>query len=125
MSNNEENKNNTLKKVIAGAAVVGAGVVAAKVLSKPENRERIGDAVKNVGKKGEEIVDSFITEFNDLKKKIEESDFSKDLKTEIIGITESIEKMKDSNEVDVEALSEQIKTSVEKLRKEFEELQKA
>jgi endonuclease III-like uncharacterized protein len=131
MTKTVEKENNTLRNVVAGAAVVGAGILAAKVLTDENTRENIKDAMGKVEKKGEEVlttlnnskddvVKNVIREFEYLKLKIERSKGAKDLQKEVNAIEAIIKEIQKSNQEDMEKLVKQIQSSVEKLKKDFE-----
>jgi len=134
MAKPKTQENHLVRNVVAGVAAVGAGLLAAKVLSNEETREDIGNTLKKVEKKGSEVlsnlneakddlVERLIEEFEALRDKIEDSKEAKDLQKEIKAIGQAIEKMKESNEDEVNEVVEQVKASVAKLRSDFEEMQ--
>ena len=110
MAKKNEN-HNILGKVAAGAAVIGAGALAAKVLSNPDNREKIGNAMRDVGEKGKEV-------FENVKEKFEES--LEKLRAEydelVYNIEAKVKEGKNSKEL------KELQTNAKKLKKGFEDI---
>ncbi len=110
MAKKQEN-NNILGKVAAGAAVIGAGALAAKVLSNPENREKIGNAMRDAGEKGKEV-------FENVREKFEES--LEKLRAEYDELVDNIEAKvkegKNSKEL------KELQTNAKKLKKGFDDI---
>jgi gas vesicle protein len=133
MKKTVENKNHVLRNVVAGAAVVGAGILAAKVLTDENTRKDIKNAMKQVEKKGQEVlsnindtkdnvIKNIVKEFEDLKAKIENGKLSKDLQKEVDAIGTLITDMQKSNKDDVDELVKQVQSSMKKLKKDVEEV---
>jgi len=132
----KKKENHLLRNVIAGAVTaVGAGVMAAKVLSDKESKENIENKMKKVEKNGEkvlsnmndtkdEVIKKIIQEFEDLKVRVKKGKEATDLQKEINSITDIIEKIKQSNKNDFSKLLEQVKLSIEKLRQDYEKTAK-
>lgn len=112
MSKKDNKKdNNVLGKVALGAAVIGAGAIAAKVLSDEDNRKKIGDAMKDAGEKGKEFVEN-------VKDRLSESIES--LRAEYDQIVEQLEeRIEDAKGEGKKALNE-IQIKAKKLGKDFD-----
>lgn len=128
MSNPKTNEGNgVVGKVLAGAAIVGAGVVAAKLVN--DHKDDIKGKVEEVKEKGSEMVDQIKGDtldavnktFNDLRTRIQESEQAKDFSGRVTFIADGLKKIKESNEDDMSALLTKVKEQVADLQKDFEE----
>lgn len=125
--NTEGGNNGVVGKVLAGAAIVGAGVVAAKLIN--DNKDGISEGLADAKEKGTQVVDQIKGDtvdtvsraFEDLKKKIDESEQAKDLSGRLSYIANGLKKIKESNEDDVAGLIKRFKEQIQNLQKDFED----
>ncbi len=134
----KQQNNNILGKVAAGAAIVGAGALAAKVLSDEDNRKKIGSALNDAKEKGQEIVENvkdrftesietLRAEYDDLVEKIESkvedaknSKHYKDLQANAKKLGKNFDDFKDGAEDKGKEAFEELKTKILELRESLE-----
>lgn len=108
----KNNDNNVLGKVALGAAVIGAGALAAKVLSDEDNRKKIGNAISDAGEKGKEIITNVKERF---------ADSIEALRAEYDSLVETIEERLSDAQGRGEKILKEIQVRAKKVGKEFDE----
>lgn len=148
--NNNSGAGDLVKTAVGVGAVVGAGVLAAKVLSDKEKREQVGEALGKVKEKGEEVIGAVVEkgkeaienamnaagnlpdqlrgEFDELRKNIEgkvddikSSPAAKKLQKQIEDLDEVFAKAKDSGEEMTEKVASNIRERIDTLRSDYED----